>query len=206
MRHVKRYALGLSAISTGFLLGACVQSDTGSVELSEAALAPDQEVQVLARLAPAAGAREDADYVGVSGEMLSFRSNLSSAERSMVGEVLSEQVALSGGVNVARLEIAYADLNGDGAEEAFVFVKSGPYCGSGDVCNFWMFQETAGGWTQINGDDDAAQALEVLPTQTGGWKDVRIHGQCGREECNFILAKSGALYQWINDPTPVSNG
>lgn len=135
------------------------------------------------------------------GTRLRFAGNPTTALREMVGAMLPDAIAVSGGA-AADVRIATTDLNGDGRDEAIVMIHSGPYCGSGNVCNFWMFEQNSGGWRQINGNDDAADDLYVMPGATNGYRNIGIRGQCATEICDFLLAYNGNAYQWVNDPTP----
>lgn len=123
----------------------------------------------------------------------------------MVESHLAEALANSGGA-AADVRVANVDLNGDGRDEAIVMIHSGPYCGAGDVCNFWMFEQKPSGWRQINGNDDAADTLYLLPGSTQGYRNIGIRGHCGAEVCDFLLAYNGRNYQWVNDPTPQPAG
>lgn len=135
------------------------------------------------------------------GTPLSFSAARDEAHWTMVEAHLGDEVAISGGRS-ADVRVAEADLNGDGVDEALVMIHSGPYCGNGDVCNVWIFGRADGGWQQINGDDDAANTVYLLPETHHGYRDIGLRGFCGDDDCRFRLAWDGDSYEWVADPTP----
>lgn len=136
-----------------------------------------------------------------AGTPVAFRSSLDADERALVEQHLAEPIAISGGT-AADVRVARPDLNGDGRDDAIVMIHSGPYCGSGNVCNFWVFENTGGGWRAVNdGDGDAANRLYLLPGSSGGYRDLGLAGQCGRDGgCSFLLRWTGTGYAWPHDP------
>lgn len=135
------------------------------------------------------------------GTPIAFRASPTAEERALLDQHLAEPVAISGGA-AADVRVARSDLNGDGLDDAIVMIHSGPYCGSGNVCNFWVFENTGAGWRAINhGEGDAANQLYLMPGSSGGYRDLGLAGQCGQEGgCSFLLRWAGTGYEWPRDP------
>lgn len=191
--------VGLSAVVAG-----CSEAPQSIEPMASEPLAAEQEIAVVApSISPALSREitEEPSFEIANGTRLDFTGNLTTEQQALVEEHLTEARANSGGP-AADVRAASVDLNDDGRDDAIVMIHSGPYCGSGNVCNFWMFEREASGWRRINGDDDAANALYLLPGSTYGYRDIGIQGQCGTETCDFLLAYDGRNYQWVNDPTP----
>lgn len=125
------------------------------------------------------------------GTQLSFGSSGSSGQRSAVNAVL----ATTGGSGTP-FGIKTLDLDGDGQDELIALAKARPYCGAGGVCNFWIFQQVGGEWQLINGDNDGAKSIFLLPSSTLGYRDLEIHGGCGTDACRYLIAWDGSRYHW----------
>ena len=187
-------------------------------------LAPEEAGLAEAALEPAAGGRQGAPAQVVAAvaepqsvvvsndppQLLQFTSSLNSSQRQVLDTALMDEVAASRGS--PRATAAEFDLDADGVPEQFIILKSDGWCGSGDVCNVWMFRQAGDGWQAISDGDDAAACVSVLPTATNGSRDVRVHGQCATQECGFDLHFDGSMYQWdgerlcedLPDPVPAN--
>lgn len=181
--------LGVAAI---LQLGGCASFGTGDAGSDTAALAGAE---------PAAGSTETAipEPERVVADLdeatpIAFTGNLTAAQRQFLRDNLPEVMAVSGG---ARVTVANVDLNDDGADEAIYIVHSGPYCGSGGVCNIWMFGQGPEGWRRINTDRDAGITMSMLPSHYQGYRDLVIHGSCYGEDCDFVIGWDGTLYHWL---------
>lgn len=201
LRIVTRMAAGLGMVTA---VAGCVGGQSSQTSSTAADRVVVDQVERVELIAPEGLYLAEADGPATpvtDGRLLRFSGNPTAAQREMVGAMLPDAIAVSGGA-AADVRIATTDLNGDGRDEAIVMIHSGPYCGSGNVCNFWMFEQDSNGWRQINGNDDAADDLYVMPGATNGYLDIGIRGLCATEECDFLLAHNGNAYQWVNDPTP----
>ncbi len=125
---------------------------------------------------------------------LRFTSQLSSSQRAVIRSELAEMTGLNAALSGATA--VDIDLNADGTNEVLVMIKNNAWCGSGDVCNIWLFGQTADGWRQLGSGRDAGSCVSVLPTATNGYRDLRLHGQCAVEMCTFDLRYDGNQYQW----------
>jgi type II secretory pathway pseudopilin PulG len=84
----------------------------------------------------------------------------------------------------------HADLNGDGRPEVIAQISSGFFCGAGVGCPFAIFRREANGsFTPIA--TKGADAIEILPSSSGGWRDLSLILQIGA----FGMSWDGASYR-----------
>jgi len=72
-----------------------------------------------------------------------------------------------------RYVSAWADLNGDGRAEAFVYLISGAYCGSGG-CNLMIFTPEGRSWREVADMSVTNPPIRVLDSRTRGWNDISV--------------------------------
>jgi hypothetical protein len=72
-----------------------------------------------------------------------------------------------------RYVSAWSDLNGDGRPEAFVYLISGAYCGSGG-CNLMIFTQHGGSWHEVADMSVTNPPIRVLESRTRGWNDLIV--------------------------------
>lgn len=72
-----------------------------------------------------------------------------------------------------RVNIGFADLNGDGNDEAVVFVVGPYWCGSGG-CNALVLTPEDDSWKQIAETSVSSLPIGMLDSQSNGWKDLTI--------------------------------
>lgn len=60
------------------------------------------------------------------------------------------------------------DLNGDGIAEFFLYIDHSDWCGAGTNCDYWVFQETRGGYKLLLND----KQLRATRTVTNGYRDL----------------------------------
>ena len=125
---------------------------------------------------------------------LSFSSRLDSSQRDLIDSEFTSRIANARGP--ATPTAASFDLNDDGQPEQFVIIKSDGWCGSGDVCNVWIYERNGEDWLPLSNGNDAASCVSILPTATAGYRDVRLHGRCAVDMCTFDLRWDGNLYAW----------
>ena len=146
---------------------------------------------------------------------LTFSSQLNAAQRGLIGAGFQDEIAnarLRGG-SVTPTAVGY-DLNADGTDEQFVQIRSDLWCGSGDVCNIWIYTDGGTGWTPLFDEadnlEDAGSCVSILPTATNGHRDLRLHGQCAVDMCTYDLRFDGTFYVWDGnrscDPIPELHG
>lgn len=181
--------LGLTTI--GLAAGCSAPTD----EFPALEPAAGEEQEAVAAATPAAP--EPAQSVVVSDDPpreLVFSSSLSARQRSLISAEFSDEIA--GARGPARPTVAEFDLDADGTGELFVIIKADAWCGSGDVCNMWIYRQAGDGWQALSDGEDAASCVSILPTATNGYRDVRIHGQCAVDMCTFDLRFDGSIYGW----------
>lgn len=76
-------------------------------------------------------------------------------------------------LHVARYSRADADLNGDGRNEAFVYVTDEGSCGSGG-CNLFILSPQGGSYRVVLRSTATQLPISLLPTSTRGWRDVGV--------------------------------
>ena len=88
----------------------------------------------------------------------------------------------------------WADLNGDGRAEAFVYLISPNYCGSGG-CNLYIFTPEQNSYYQLARMSVTNPPVRVLSSRTGGWRDlaVTVAGGGGRAR-EVLLRQQGGTY------------
>jgi hypothetical protein len=73
----------------------------------------------------------------------------------------------------ATYTAAFADLNGDGRDEALVWQHAGLFCGSGG-CGLYVYTPDGEGWRQLNDLTIIGEPVLLLPTRTRGWHDLGL--------------------------------
>ena len=75
----------------------------------------------------------------------------------------------------------FADLNGDGREEALVSLHSALFCGSGG-CALYIYTPAGTGWRQVAELTIVNAPVRLLATRTRGWRDLAVHVRGGGME------------------------
>jgi len=73
---------------------------------------------------------------------------------------------------------AFADLNGDGRDEALVALHSGLFCGSGG-CALYVYSPAGASWRQLAELTVANAPVRLLNTRSRGWRDLAVHVRDG---------------------------
>jgi hypothetical protein len=73
---------------------------------------------------------------------------------------------------------AFADLNGDGREEALVSLHSGLFCGSGG-CALYIYTPAGTSWRQVAELTIVNAPVRLLASETRGWRDLAVHVRGG---------------------------
>ena len=93
-----------------------------------------------------------------------------------------------------RYVSAWADLNGDGRPEAFVYLISGAYCGSGG-CNLMIFTPAGRSWRAVADMSVTNPPIRVLDSRTRGWNDISVLvAGGGSRGYTALLAFNGTSY------------
>lgn len=72
-----------------------------------------------------------------------------------------------------RYARAWADLNGDGRDEAIVYLVSGNSCGSGG-CHLYVYAPAGRSWRQAADISIVNPPVRLLATRTRGWRDIAV--------------------------------
>ena len=73
---------------------------------------------------------------------------------------------------------AFADLNGDGRDEALVSLQSGLFCGSGG-CALYIYTPEGASWRQVAELTIVNAPVHLLNTRSRGWRDLAVHVRGG---------------------------
>ena len=73
----------------------------------------------------------------------------------------------------ARYLLAFIDLNGDGQQEAIVYLVSNEWCGSGG-CSLFILSSDAGSWRVITRTTITWPPIRVLRKTTHGWHSITV--------------------------------
>jgi hypothetical protein len=93
-----------------------------------------------------------------------------------------------------RYVSAWADLNGDGRPEAFVYLISGAYCGSGG-CNLLIFTPAGRSWRAVADMSVTNPPIRLLATASHGWRDIAVTVAGGGARAHQVLiAFNGRAY------------
>jgi hypothetical protein len=68
---------------------------------------------------------------------------------------------------------AFADLNGDGRDEALVYISSAIFCGSSG-CDLFIFTPAAEGWRQVAEIALGRPPVRRLNSRSRGWNDLTM--------------------------------
>jgi hypothetical protein len=72
----------------------------------------------------------------------------------------------------------FADLNGDGREEALVSFHSGLFCGSGG-CALYIYTPAGASWRQLAEITIVNAPVRLLASRTRGWRDLAVQVRGG---------------------------
>jgi len=73
---------------------------------------------------------------------------------------------------------AFADLNGDGRDEALVSLYSGLFCGSGG-CALFVYTPAGGSWREVAEITIVNAPVRLLASRHSGWRDLAVHVRGG---------------------------
>ncbi len=68
---------------------------------------------------------------------------------------------------------AFADLNGDGRDEALVSLRSGLFCGSGG-CALHVYTPQGASWREVAELTIVNAPVRLLSTRSRGWRDLGV--------------------------------
>ena len=73
----------------------------------------------------------------------------------------------------ASYTAAFADLNGDGRNEALMWSTASFFCGSGG-CALYIYTPDGASWRQVSELTIATVPVRLLATRTRGWRDLAL--------------------------------
>ena len=98
------------------------------------------------------------------------------------------------GIEETRYALAYVDLNGDGRDEAIVYVQSQGMCGTGG-CDFTILTPDAHSWREVASMSVTQLPIRLLDTSSRGWRDISVTvGGGGIRRQEAILSFDGNSY------------
>lgn len=107
----------------------------------------------------------------------------------------------------ARFIAAFSDLDGDGADEAIVYMMGGAWCGSGG-CDTLILRQKGQVWEIVTEITVTRFPIRVLPTMSNGWHDIGVWVQGGgiRKGYEAELNFDGKTYPRNPTVTPAHQG
>lgn len=87
-----------------------------------------------------------------------------------------------------RYALAWHDLNGDGADEAIVYLVSPYYCSSGG-CNTLVLTRAGPMWREVGNVSVSRPPVGVADSATDGWQDLTVAISGGGGEAGTALLK-----------------
>ncbi len=85
-----------------------------------------------------------------------------------------------------RFTYALVDLDGDGIQDAVVYLNAG--CGSGG-CDIRIMKGTKDGFTYVSGSTVTNLPVYVLPSKTNGWRDIAVTTRVGFMKYGTVILK-----------------
>lgn len=93
-----------------------------------------------------------------------------------------------------RYARGWADLDGDGRPEAFVYMMSGNYCGSGG-CDLFIYTPEQNSFYQLARMSVTNPPVRVLNSRSGGFRDIAVSVSGGGMPAQTVLlAQQGGTY------------
>ncbi|MEZ5681961.1 MAG: hypothetical protein R3E14_11800 [Erythrobacter sp.] len=90
--------------------------------------------------------------------------------------------------------LARSDLNGDGADEAIVYLVSPYFCGTGG-CNTLILTPAGPMWDKVGEISVSRTPITVMDTSSNGWKDITVAiAGGGGASGNALLKFDGKAY------------
>lgn len=98
---------------------------------------------------------------------------------------------------------AFRDLDGDGVDEAIVYLIGGEWCGSGG-CNMLILRQNHGSWKVVSTITIVRPPIRILESTSNGWHDVGVWVQGGgiRRGYEAELHFNGKTYRRNPGATP----
>lgn len=98
-----------------------------------------------------------------------------------------------------RYAHGWADLNGDGRPEAFVYLMSGNYCGSGG-CDLFVYRPEQGSFYQVTRTSVTQPPVRVLNSRNEGWRDIAVGVSGGGARARTVILQFRG-YGYPGNPT-----
>ena len=94
-----------------------------------------------------------------------------------------------------RFVVGFADLNSDGKPEAFVYLTSNDWCGSGGCTTLVLVRE-AESWRLLSEITITRLPIRMLGTKSHGWRDITVWVQGGGIQPGYetVLQFDGETY------------
>jgi hypothetical protein len=91
-----------------------------------------------------------------------------------------------GGGDATNYKIGWADLDGDGKQEAIVLMTGEDWCGSGG-CTLAVLKHNADSWTVVSKVPTCRPPVLVLDEKTNGWRELAVSAQGGGDPTRRAL-------------------
>jgi putative lipoprotein len=98
-----------------------------------------------------------------------------------------------------RYAHGWVDLNGDGRQEALVYMMSGNYCGSGG-CTLYIYTPEQNSFYQHGSMSVTNLPVRALNSRTRGWRDLSVSISGGGTRARTVLVPHGRI-TYADNPT-----
>ncbi|MBS7670429.1 hypothetical protein [Croceicoccus gelatinilyticus] len=85
-------------------------------------------------------------------------------------------------------DFAWSDLNGDGEDEAIVYLGGPYFCGTGG-CNLLVLTPAGPMWRKVGDVSVSRTPVSVLETSTSGWRDLTVAVSGGGGSSGTMILK-----------------
>jgi hypothetical protein len=115
---------------------------------------------------------------------------VSQAQSSDAGDSLrtflqnDERKLLSDVDKTTKYLAAFVDLNGDGVNEAIVYVIGRSWCGTGG-CNMLILARDGTSWKEVTSTTITRPPIRALKTKSNGWRNITVWVQGGGIEPGY---------------------
>lgn len=101
--------------------------------------------------------------------------------------------------------LAWQDLDGDGADEAIVYLTGPYFCGSGG-CSLLVLTKAGAMWREVGKVSTVRTPIAVLATRSHGWRDLAVKVAGGGGPVGTVLLRfDGAAYPGNASLAPPGN-
>lgn len=134
-------------------------------------------------------------------EMAGPRNSADAALMAYLRQQLHVAEAARAGEPQTRVAVAWADLEGDGREEALVYVTGDGWCGSGG-CKLMVLEPQGAGFKVRANTTITWLPIGLLATRGHGWRDITVTYAGGGVDPGYVAVLRFNGTRYPEDPNP----